>query len=729
MSRSLALSPHPDTLGAAGGQSPAIVHGAAQFLQGDPMARIDCNHCGAAFDASDAAQPAAMRCPRCGRRVESGSEGRDAPAREQRQAPRARPARVAPLPAFEPIPRGAPRVEAYPSEPSQPKRSAGESGRSGRRGRGAAVAAVFAAALVLGGGATLAIVLGSSGATVSATAGARSDASVTIGAVSADRETQVPSGSGAGGVVLAGGAPSVSPSTSTGASADQTARPGVAGQASGRRAGTASGAPVSRGGIPSTNGATGLAKQIELSPSFNEVVYANSELALGSVEDQRLRVADDEQVEWLVDRFRLKTPDKEFGQIVDDITRVRFLAVQQPWLAANRPSFSLRLSNAPRGTRVRIRIAALNDDARPLLSSEQATAQEWVVLDEAERVGVVWRIEEERDGHSLGYWEVGLRPMWDAARLASLTQPVYLNLELKVTYGDGSEEDTHTARVKMLPKSHVENAYPMCLGYCGLVNGQHPWVEQVLNEINQCALAKRLGANASSGLGSDAREFFGVYLVWRELRARELRYQSIHGGSEGDAQIARSIEDSLLTRNANCVDGAVLISSFLERMGMDCFLIFPKGHALVAFGAGDSVFGLETTGICDELPCPPALRDHYFERMPGLKELADQLAGEDLRDFDNFLASVESASNTIEAEVKRIEEGDPSTGLQSARQLFSVLASEQAPDEDRHKAAFALSYEFMSVVSLRSARSAGVDPVPIPKAFKQELPRQPARTR
>jgi hypothetical protein len=63
-------------------------------------------------------------------------------------------------------------------------------------------------------------------------------------------------------------------------------------------------------------------------------------------------------------------------------------------------------------------------------------------------------------------------------------------------------------------------------------------------------------------------------------------------------QHVRLIEDTLSTRQANCVDGSALFASIAIKIGMDAYLILTPGHCYVAIDMPESKpIGIEMTMI------------------------------------------------------------------------------------------------------------------------------------
>lgn len=219
-------------------------------------------------------------------------------------------------------------------------------------------------------------------------------------------------------------------------------------------------------------------------------------------------------------------------------------------------------------------------------------------------------------------------------------------------------------------------------------------------------------------------------MLWRELRARGLRYQSLDGASDKNAvQTVRSIEDSLAAKNANCIDGSILLCSFFERMSLPCFLLLPPQHAFVEFFDGKHFWELETTWLGKDQDCSKEYRASVFEKFPNIKKWSGAFKGQDALDFSSYLAALEYGEFEEYLQLKRVMEGDPESQLPPVKVLAEVLQEERSSAEQRETAFGLIQSKYLSVYYLKSARAAGIEPVPIPKKFKSELPPQPARTR
>ena len=695
------------------------------------MNTVDCQHCGACLILPDGVTLEEERCKRCGRKTVLPHTGRNLHNKSHRpSAPRPpRTVAGASLPAFE---RATPERGSIAPDPvlAHPARASVAAPvlappinepSAGRRGRGVLYVAIGIGMLSLV--ATVGI-----GAAMFFGRPAPQLEKPTSVAVSEPAPQNSAGNRTESGTV--GGAETKAPMVARATPVTTVAR--TATPAAGVPSAIAPPTPAPAPKQPSLapvaiqRGTTGLAKSIGAKLAFNKVVYANSEIALAEVEAERLAVPAGKEVDWFVDRFSMsRAADGAETNPLELVCRAQFIS-QSDWLDATRPVFSVYFANAPTGTNVRVEIELRNAAGRRLLSGGQATKQESVHLAEGEHPECVWLSKDEHDSD---LWEIGLQPQWDIDELAKLTAPETITMSVSVKYGDGSEDERMLETVTIMPPDLVETSYPMSLGFVGMVNEGHPWVERILNQINQCSLAKRTGMSASGGAGAD-RSFFAVFLLWRELKARGLRYSSLSGSVDHSAQETRSIHETLLSQNANCVDGTILVCSFLEKMGISSMILMPPGHAFAAFMGEDGImWGLETTRLGDDETCSPEFRTAILKMYPDLAEIANKsLSSSESRDFNCFLKAVESGEQKIAAASEHLTQGIDKKP--SVKQLLEMLGAEAEP-EKRKSLISALGRDYTNGIWVSRARQSHVLAIPVPKDLDAQfkLPPQPVKTR
>lgn len=123
--------------------------------------------------------------------------------------------------------------------------------------------------------------------------------------------------------------------------------------------------------------------------------------------------------------------------------------------------------------------------------------------------------------------------------------------------------------------------------FAAYVNERHPLlVDELLPALTRQGFARDLTGYQSGRADEVHRQ---VLSIWKLLRDRGIRYSSV-GTLRGSGHVAwqhvRTIEQSLATAQANCVDGSVLMASLLIAIGLDPFLVITPSHCYLGFFLG-----------------------------------------------------------------------------------------------------------------------------------------------
>jgi hypothetical protein len=197
---------------------------------------------------------------------------------------------------------------------------------------------------------------------------------------------------------------------------------------------------------------------------------------------------------------------------------------------------------------------------------------------------------------------------WDFRALTKHSVNAPVNLYFRLT------DPNSNKRVERLVTINLRSINDCCFSYNGqsydylfasYVNEEHPKIDNLLREM--------LNTNMINGVyGYQVKTKSGVLIqiaaLWRVLHDKGFQYSSITDNSANAgpnklySQTVRLIDNSLETRQANCVDGSVLIASILKRIGIEVALITTPNHCFLRFRAdpkkNDYLF-LETTRLAD----------------------------------------------------------------------------------------------------------------------------------
>ncbi len=135
--------------------------------------------------------------------------------------------------------------------------------------------------------------------------------------------------------------------------------------------------------------------------------------------------------------------------------------------------------------------------------------------------------------------------------------------------------------------------------FAAYVNENHPWVDQVLKDAKATGLSSSFGGYQ----GNEKDVLDQTNAIWVALQRRGISYSSITDTTQGRqvrAQHVRFLDESIVSTQANCVDGSVLLASVLKKIGLRTYLVLVPGHCYLAFSLdknGTQLIGVETTTI------------------------------------------------------------------------------------------------------------------------------------
>lgn len=704
------------------------------------MKYIECKFCGARLILGAEVPAPEVRCKRCGRNTPTDrAKTLQSDTKPQRQPVPI----VAPAPPRQPQPE--PRAPEQPRYVHDPVRGV----LAGTRGLNNSPPPGATRARTLGLVALVMLVLAGGSVSIWMAAGgnepkAKSRDSVTKIPLPPPQQTQQGVGSAPTGATVQAG------TTAGGGSA--------IGVAAAPNSGPTGATPPPIQGQPRTRsrfGPTdGLAAQIDLDLLFNKVIYVNTEIALKDVEQERLHHAEPKQCsEWFVKYFAGDaTPDpradaKRWTKLTEDdqrnmlwfaciqtlqrVQRLLSFRLGEPWLYDHRPALSVLLRNVPKDTKVKLalRVTDKDSDAQQFLSKPQATANELVAL-RADEPGVWWSAQHNA-------WEVGLEPQWNERALVKIQNDQRaINVELQAWYYDESgqvfRESTVNRTIRLAPANHVELEYPLALGAAGLASESHPSVLAFINKLDRETIQ---GLRAGGAGSTPGENLMSMFFVWRELRRRGLSYSSISSTPNALVQEVRSVHDSLAAKNANCLDGSVLMAGIFRKLGLKVQLVSAQapglGHALLQVDCNGLETGLETTALERNTPCDDKTLDIYlrwYENIGAedrtLKSVYEHMNATEMRDFRIFLQAVKEGDDFIRdlrnAMLSAVGKGYNLTTVpalfQQLKLIEKTLEDSELDPKNPIWNGWPAQYELI-ILDLRSARGAGVVPIPAPEGI------------
>jgi len=196
---------------------------------------------------------------------------------------------------------------------------------------------------------------------------------------------------------------------------------------------------------------------------------------------------------------------------------------------------------------------------------------------------------------------------WDFARLHGMRRATPETLEFTLEL-DGHVTSRRSLRVRVravndAPYSIDSDGSRTDLSwmFAAYVDEEHPLVQRILGEALKAGYVERFDGYQS---GDPEQVYRQVFAIWQVLARRGIRYSSItRTAAASDAvlsQYVRFLDESWNNRQANCVDGAVLLASVLRRIDIDPQLILVPGHMFLGFALdhrGEQLAFLETTRL------------------------------------------------------------------------------------------------------------------------------------
>ncbi|WP_295450437.1 transglutaminase family protein [uncultured Thiodictyon sp.] len=237
-----------------------------------------------------------------------------------------------------------------------------------------------------------------------------------------------------------------------------------------------------------------------------------------------------------------------------------------------------------------------------------------------------------RGGETYSVWPV---LKYDYGKLLALHQTVPETLTVKLLLDDKPAGE-ESLRTQLRPINEVlfgfedeDGVTDMSWTFAAFVNENHPFIDEILREALDLKIVTSFAGYQKNVRGVRNE----VKAIWQALQKRGLRYSNIATTSSGEEHIhtqhVRLMGDALKSKQANCVDGSVLLASILRKIGLKVYLVALPGHMLLAADldeGGDETIGIETT-MLDDSTFDEAVRE-------GDREIAE--AGDKFEDADNL---------------------------------------------------------------------------------------------
>ncbi|MGC4234032.1 MAG: hypothetical protein QM594_13725 [Niabella sp.] len=279
---------------------------------------------------------------------------------------------------------------------------------------------------------------------------------------------------------------------------------------------------------------------------------------------------------------------------------------------------------------------------------------------------------------------------WDFRALTKHSANAPVNLYFRLT------DPNSNKRVERLVTINLRSINDCFFSYNGksydylfasYVNEEHPKIDNLLREMLNTNMI-----NAVYGYQAETRSsvLVQVAALWRVLHDKGFQYSSITDNSANAgpnglySQTVRLIDNSLETRQANCVDGSVLIASVLKRIGIEVALITTPNHCFLRFRSdpqNNNYLFLETTALSDNrYLLKPA--EHVAEYKKLLSEYdipkVFKLDVKNQAYFLQFLSALEGGQNSYKQAIDKFgKEHVQAIDLKEVRQFIKPIPAYQ----------------------------------------------------
>ena len=459
-----------------------------------------------------------------------------------------------------------------------------------------------------------------------------------------------------------------------------------------------------------------VASMVELRDGMSKTVYASSLIGLREFDLRFLtNSAPDEAFDAIEQAFVDATPnlvdgDPKFARDIMEASLLRSYiapAADRMTLFQSRPLFEALLEHVPTGVRVGVYLEFDSKWSKYLSVASGGLVSKSADI-KLEQGGLS---DAYRHDTTSGLFRVPLDLPWNYDELRGIEQAIDVPYTLIVRYDDGSD-DRMSGRIHVNPVTQVERAYPFGISFASMVDETHPWIKRIMDEINQRPDVKAAGARIAGGGGSPQARLESIYLLWQDFVGRGLRYQNLTA-ADGIAQRCRLLHESISSGNANCIDGTVLLASFLEAMGIQSYIVLLPGHALVCADCGNRWFYIETTAMGEAAPRdPPSAYDADFHALRQLGKFYQT------PELDSLELACDSGLGAVADALGRAQQ--VLTRYRSMAAEFEQRSNDAAWQAQFWQTLEALAQQ-IQIVPVSLARQNGVRPVGAPADLDQQF--------
>ena len=297
---------------------------------------------------------------------------------------------------------------------------------------------------------------------------------------------------------------------------------------------------------------------------------------------------------------------------------------------------------------------------------------------------------QDADGGALeGALDVMPKGVWDYDSLRKIEEQKPVNLTVKVTInGKELPEQSETLVMRSMNDcpffvingdgDKPEDIEDISWCFAAYVNENHPWIDGILKEALTTAKdaeGQPLVNNFSGYQSGESEDVLKqVFAIWQVLQRRGIKYSDVSTTvpcKTVASQVVRFVDETIEAKQANCVDGSVLMASILTKIGLHAYLVMVPGHCYLGFdqdSEGSAIIGLETTMLGqDNLKSLDELKNLQLkadDKKVDLKKFDGLVADEAGASLKTFLNAIETGNASLEEHAEAFQDGsDPNIQL------------------------------------------------------------------
>lgn len=239
--------------------------------------------------------------------------------------------------------------------------------------------------------------------------------------------------------------------------------------------------------------------------------------------------------------------------------------------------------------------------------------------------------------------------------------------------------------------------------YLSYVNENHPVItETIIPEMMKDGIIKQIDGYQGISEGNYDAVYKQVYAVWHYFNKNKFNYNSLNSYYKGNvadvpmvqAQFVRTFSEVYKSKQANCVDGTILMASILTRMGISAYLVTTPNHCYLGFsldGSSGNMSFIETTLLGSDVKELDAdtrkiIQDTKLTNSDTYYRLT--LLGKST--YDNFIWALLSGYNNYKKDAEKFRSDD-------AESIFQVT------QENAQAKFLEINYRMLSVKHYREA--------------------------